>query len=60
MNQILAVNILNQFDNDLSLLINDCTSALDFDSKKEQQAKLEKLVKQRGEALDYIKRELNG
>ena len=60
MNQILAVNILSQFDNDLSLLINECTSSLDFDSKKEQQAKLEKLVKQRGEALDYIKRELNG
>lgn len=60
MNQVLAVNILNQFDNDLSLLINECTSSLDFDSKKEQQAKLEKLVKQRGEALAYIKKELAG
>lgn len=60
MNQILAVNIINQFDNDLSLLINECTTSADFDSKKEQQAQLEKLIKQRGEALNYIKRELNG
>ncbi len=59
MNQQLGVNIIQQFDNDLSCLMSDCTMAMDFEKKKELQSKLEALVKQRGEALAYIKQELN-
>lgn len=59
MNHQLGVNIIQQFDNDLQYLITDCTGSLDFDKKKEQQAKLEALVKQRGEALGYINKELS-
>ena len=59
MNHQLGVNIINQFDNDLSFLMNECTTSMDFEQKKEQQAKLEALVKQRGEALAYIKQELS-
>ncbi len=58
MNPQLAVNILQQFDNDLSALINECSMHLDFESKKEQQGRLEKLIKQRGESLGYLKKEL--
>tara|TARA_R110002020_G_scaffold315845_2_gene530896 strand:- start:1324 stop:1506 length:183 start_codon:yes stop_codon:yes gene_type:complete len=59
MNHQLGVNIIQQFDCDLQYLITDCTGSLDFDKKKEQQAKLEALVKQRGEALGYINKELS-
>jgi hypothetical protein len=59
MNSQLGVNIIQQFDNDLSCLISACISSLDFEEKKEQQGKLEALVKQRGEALNYIKAELS-
>ena len=59
MNHQLGVNIIQQFDNDLSCLMSNCMSSLDFEEKKDQQAKLEALIKQRGEALNYIKAELS-
>ena len=58
MNHQLAVNILSQFDNDLSNLMSTCVCSVDFEEKKEYQSKLEKLIKQRGEALEYIKKEV--
>tara|TARA_R110002167_G_scaffold256475_3_gene462880 strand:+ start:5644 stop:5826 length:183 start_codon:yes stop_codon:yes gene_type:complete len=59
MNHQLGVNIMQQFDNDLSMLVNNCITSMDFKEKKELQAELEALVKQRGEALAYIKQELS-
>jgi hypothetical protein len=59
MNHQLGVNIIQQFDNDLSCLMTECITSMDFELKKEQQAKLEALIKQRGEALSYIKQELS-
>ena len=59
MNSQLALNIINQFDNELSALANSCMISMDFAEKKEQQKKLETLIKQRGESIEYIKKELN-
>ena len=59
MNHQLGVNIINQFDIDLSALANSAMITLDFEEKKEHQEKLETLIKQRGEALTYIKQELS-
>ncbi len=59
MNPQLALNIIQQFDNELSALINnECALLSDFESKKEQQRKLERIIAQRRESLDYLKKEL--
>ncbi len=59
MNSQLALNIITQFDTELSALANNCMMSMDFPEKKEQQKKLETLIKQRGESIEYIKKELN-
>ena len=59
MNHQLAVNIIQQFDNELSALVSIGISTLDLQEKKDAQSKLETLIKQRGEAIDYINKELS-
>lgn len=60
MNHQLAVNIIQQFDNELYTLAAEVISILDdLQKKKDAQSKLESLIKQRGESIAYINKELS-
>jgi hypothetical protein len=59
MNHHLAVSILSQFDNELSMMASACSGSMDFQEKCDYQSKLESLIKQRGESLQYMKKELS-
>ena len=62
MNEQLAVNILTQFDSEINIVMNNglATGCLTLEQEIDLQDKLEKIIKQRRDSVDYIKQQIKG